>query len=71
MTEEEIVDAGPNYSHTTNGKELEYQQCRIFVGHLPVDFLSKDDIYNIFEEYGKILAIRKNITKIFVFCAQD
>ena len=57
MTERELLVDGPNYSHTTNGKEEMYQKCRIFVGHLPVDFLSKDDIFHIFEKYGKILAI--------------
>ena len=57
ITEKELLADGPNYSHTTNGKEEQYQKCRIFVGHLPVDFLSKDDIYWIFEKYGKILAI--------------
>ena len=57
MTEKELLVDGPNYSHTTNGKEEQYQKCRIFVGHLPVDFLSKDDIYYIFDKYGKILAI--------------
>lgn len=57
MTERELLVDGPNYSHTTNGKEEQYQKCRIFVGHLPVDFLSKDDIFYIFEKYGKLLAI--------------
>ena len=57
MTEEEMMDDGPMYTHTTNGKELEYQICRVFVGHLPVDYLSKDDIYYQFEKYGKIISI--------------
>lgn len=57
MTEEEMMDDGPMYTHTTNGKELEYQICRVFVGHLPVDYLSKDDIYHQFEKYGKIISI--------------
>ena len=61
MNESELIETGPNYSHTTNGRELEYQLCRIFVGHLPVDYLSKDDIYSIFEAYGKILAIRNEL----------
>ena len=61
MNESELIETGPNYSHTTNGRELEYQLCRIFVGHLPVDYLSKDDIYAIFEAYGKILAIRNEL----------
>ena len=58
INEDDILESGPNYSHTTNGKELEYQQRRIFVGHLPVDYLSKDEIYYMFEKYGTIIAIR-------------
>ena len=58
--EDDILETGPNYSHTTNGRELEYQQRRIFVGHLPVDFLSKDEIYFMFQSYGTIIAIRFN-----------
>merc|ERR1711892_481905 len=57
VQEDDILETGPNYSHTTNGRELEYQQRRIFIGHLPVDFLSKDEIYFMFHSYGTIIAI--------------
>lgn len=68
INEDDILEAGPNYSHTTNGKELEYQQRRIFVGHLPVDFLSKDEIYYMFEKYGTIIAIRNVLKKFSLDC---
>ena len=55
LTEKEILNCGPSYGH--DAKRNKNAMAAVYVGNLPLDQLSKDDVYQMFTKYGAIDAI--------------
>ena len=47
----------PNSNTSSNDPEM--MKSRVFIGHLPTDRISRNDISQIFDNYGEIEGILK------------
>lgn len=50
-------ERSPGIHGSTNIQDLELMKARVFIGNLPFDKVTKEELENMFEKYGKILGM--------------